>query len=349
MARDASHLLDHEHDRIRVAVEPDFAHPLLVPRLLALSPEAPPRPRPVHRPTFARGELQRFAIHPRQHQGPPGGCVLHDAGHETLLVPLHFVQPGCHGMRCGPEVGSPAKTGRDDTPIAVPPCGGPTVRLDHASGRPRHYAPRARAPEPMVKKRIAIVGGSGFVGRHLVAALTGAGCDTRVFTRRRSRSRSMLVMPTCEIVETNVHVESNLSRHLAGCDTVVNLSGILNQHPGAADSFQGVHADPSRQDRGGVPRESYRTSPAHERAWSEPGRTQRVPAHQVSRRTGSPRGQGRRHRGHELPAERHLRSRRPASSTDLRGCSRYRRSSFLSLARTRDSPRSTSATWCKHS
>ena len=95
----------------------------------------------------------------------------------------------------------------------------------------------------MVKKRIAILGGSGFVGRHLVAALTGAGCDTRVFTRRRSRSRSMLVMPTCEIVETNVHVESNLSRHLAGCDTVVNLTGILNQYSADGGTFQSVHAE----------------------------------------------------------------------------------------------------------
>ena len=58
----------------------------------------------------------------------------------------------------------------------------------------------------MAAKRIAILGGSGFVGRHLVAALTRRGHPTRVFTRRRSRSRSLLVMPACEIVETNAHV-----------------------------------------------------------------------------------------------------------------------------------------------
>ena len=95
----------------------------------------------------------------------------------------------------------------------------------------------------MAAKRIAVLGGSGFVGRHLVAALTRRGHSTRVFTRRRSRSRSLLVMPTCEIVETNAHVASNLEAHLAGCDVVVNLAGILNEHAGVGDRFRDVHAE----------------------------------------------------------------------------------------------------------
>ena len=95
----------------------------------------------------------------------------------------------------------------------------------------------------MAAKRIAILGGSGFVGRHLVAALTRAGCATRVFTRRRSRSRPLLVMPTCEVVEADVHDASSLVAHLAGCDAVVNLAGILNEHSRAGDRFQDVHAE----------------------------------------------------------------------------------------------------------
>ena len=95
----------------------------------------------------------------------------------------------------------------------------------------------------MAAKRIAILGGSGFVGRHLVAALTREGYATRVFTRRRSRSRSLLVMPTCEVVETDVHRASNLSSCLAGCDAVVNLAGILNGHARTGDRFRDVHAE----------------------------------------------------------------------------------------------------------
>ncbi len=93
----------------------------------------------------------------------------------------------------------------------------------------------------MTAKRIAILGGSGFVGSHLVAALTREGHETRVFTRRRSRSRPLLVMPTCEVVETDVHQASNLDAHLAGCDAVVNLAGILNEHAGPGDRFRDVH------------------------------------------------------------------------------------------------------------
>lgn len=95
----------------------------------------------------------------------------------------------------------------------------------------------------MAAKRIAILGGSGFVGSHLVAALTRDGWATRVFTRRRSRSRALLVIPTCEIIETDVHLASNLNEHLAGCDAVVNLAGILNEHTRAGDRFRDVHAE----------------------------------------------------------------------------------------------------------
>ena len=95
----------------------------------------------------------------------------------------------------------------------------------------------------MSAKRIAILGGSGFVGRQLVAALTDAGYATRVFTRRRSRSRSLLVMPTCEVVETDVHDAANLIAHLEGCDAVVNLIGILNEYARAGERFRNVHAE----------------------------------------------------------------------------------------------------------
>ncbi len=95
----------------------------------------------------------------------------------------------------------------------------------------------------MAAKRIAIIGGSGFVGSHLVAALTREGWATRVFTRRRSRARALLVVPTCEVIETDVHLASNLNEHLAGCDVVVSLAGILNEHAGAGHRFQDVHAE----------------------------------------------------------------------------------------------------------
>ena len=95
----------------------------------------------------------------------------------------------------------------------------------------------------MAKNRIAVLGGSGFVGRRLVAALTAAGWATRVLTRRRSRSRSMLVLPTCEVVECDVHRSADLNEQLAGCGTAINLIGILNEYSSSGERFRDVHAE----------------------------------------------------------------------------------------------------------
>ena len=77
-------------------------------------------------------------------------------------------------------------------------------------------------------QRIAILGGTGFIGSHLVCALTGRGYRTRVFTRRRERNRHLLVIPECELVELDVHAGDALGAGLAGCDAALNLVGILN-------------------------------------------------------------------------------------------------------------------------
>ena len=77
-------------------------------------------------------------------------------------------------------------------------------------------------------RRIAILGGTGFIGRHLVCALARRGYRIRVFTRRRERNRHLLVIPECELLELDVHSEDALRAGLAGCDALVNLVGILN-------------------------------------------------------------------------------------------------------------------------
>ena len=77
-------------------------------------------------------------------------------------------------------------------------------------------------------RRIAILGGTGFIGSHLVCALTRRGYLTRVFTRRRERNRHLLVIPECELVELDVHSPDALVQGLSGSDAAVNLVGILN-------------------------------------------------------------------------------------------------------------------------
>jgi NADH dehydrogenase len=63
-----------------------------------------------------------------------------------------------------------------------------------------------------------------------------------VLTRRRERHRDLLVVPTLEVVETDVHYASNLMEAIKGCDVVVNLVGILNEGP-SAGTFASVHVE----------------------------------------------------------------------------------------------------------
>ena len=95
----------------------------------------------------------------------------------------------------------------------------------------------------MNKHRICVLGGTGFIGHRLLQSLARQGHALRVLTRRRERHRDLLVLPTLELVEANVHYVSELSQHFKDCDTVINLTGILNPGSGPNSTFQAVHAE----------------------------------------------------------------------------------------------------------
>jgi NADH dehydrogenase len=77
-------------------------------------------------------------------------------------------------------------------------------------------------------ENILVVGGSGFVGRHLVAALAARGASVVVPTRRRERAKQLILLPTVDVVEADVRDARALARLAAGCDAAVNLAGILH-------------------------------------------------------------------------------------------------------------------------
>ena len=91
--------------------------------------------------------------------------------------------------------------------------------------------------------KVCVLGGTGFVGQHLVSELARRGYQTRVLSRRRERRRELFVIPTCEVIEADVHDGARLGEYLTGCDTVVNLIGILNEYRKPSESFQGVHVE----------------------------------------------------------------------------------------------------------
>jgi NADH dehydrogenase len=93
------------------------------------------------------------------------------------------------------------------------------------------------------ERRLLLLGGSGFVGRRLAAALRARGYDVRVPTRNRARARRLLVLPEVELVQADVHDEATLVRLLRDCDAAINLVGVLNERRGAGSGFERVHVE----------------------------------------------------------------------------------------------------------
>jgi len=89
--------------------------------------------------------------------------------------------------------------------------------------------------------RILVLGGSGFVGRHIVARLVAMGKRVVVPTRSRDRARHLYLLPTVDVVEANVHDPVTLERLCAGADALVNLVGIINE--GRRGDFDRAHVD----------------------------------------------------------------------------------------------------------
>lgn len=97
----------------------------------------------------------------------------------------------------------------------------------------------------MKTRQIGIIGGSGFVGRHLAARLIKQGDRVRVLTRRVEKHRELKVLPGLQLVECNVFDPQALAEQLRDMDVVVNLVGILNEH--RRGDFQRIHVELSRR------------------------------------------------------------------------------------------------------
>ena len=78
-------------------------------------------------------------------------------------------------------------------------------------------------------QRVVVLGGSGFVGRHLVARLAADGQGVVVPTRRRESAKHLILLPTVEVVEADIFDPKALARLLTGATAAVNLVGILNE------------------------------------------------------------------------------------------------------------------------
>ena len=88
---------------------------------------------------------------------------------------------------------------------------------------------------------VLVLGGSGFVGRHLVAALAANGIKVTVPSRHRERAKHLLPLPTVDVVETDIMAPGALEALAGGRQAVINLVGILH------GDFERVHAELPRR------------------------------------------------------------------------------------------------------
>jgi NADH dehydrogenase len=79
---------------------------------------------------------------------------------------------------------------------------------------------------------VLVMGGTGFIGSHIVARLAAAGHQLIVPTRRLQRARHLMVLPTVRIVEADIHDDAALNRLIAQADAVINLVGVLHSKSG---------------------------------------------------------------------------------------------------------------------
>jgi NADH dehydrogenase len=94
---------------------------------------------------------------------------------------------------------------------------------------------------------VAILGGSGFIGRHICHVLAARGYRARVASRDRERAkRQLILLPTVDVVETDVHDPRALCAFVRGAEAVINLVGVLHEGRGPA-SFQQAHVELARK------------------------------------------------------------------------------------------------------
>ena len=87
-------------------------------------------------------------------------------------------------------------------------------------------------------KKVLVLGGSGFVGRHVCEKLNQRQIHVTVLTRRRENARHLQMLPLVDVIEVASLDSGSLAAQLPGHDAVVNLIAILH---GSEAAFEKAH------------------------------------------------------------------------------------------------------------
>jgi NADH dehydrogenase len=93
---------------------------------------------------------------------------------------------------------------------------------------------------------ICLIGGGGFVGRHIAHLLTARGLRVRVPARDRERVKQLILLPTVDVIDANVHDDAALAALIDGAGAVINLVGVLHDGRGV-QGFAQAHVELTRR------------------------------------------------------------------------------------------------------
>jgi uncharacterized protein YbjT (DUF2867 family) len=94
--------------------------------------------------------------------------------------------------------------------------------------------------------RITVFGGTGFIGRHLVALLLRSSATVRVAMRHPSRvSVATESHQAPELIQADVLDDISMGDAIAGADAVINLVGILTKT--ARQTYRAIHVEGARR------------------------------------------------------------------------------------------------------
>src|SRR5271165_6220386 len=93
---------------------------------------------------------------------------------------------------------------------------------------------------------ITVFGGTGFIGRHLVALLLQSGGTVRVAVRHPSRIQMTTESAKApELIQADVLDDVGVGAAIAGADSVVNLVGILTET--TTQTYRAIHVEGARR------------------------------------------------------------------------------------------------------
>jgi NADH dehydrogenase len=95
----------------------------------------------------------------------------------------------------------------------------------------------------MIRQNIVILGGTGFVGRHLVARLAADGHAITLLSRNLASHHDRLLPPGVVLREVDVYDPTVLRQAFTGADAVINLVGILNERGDSGRGFRRAHVE----------------------------------------------------------------------------------------------------------